>query len=532
MLDNAQADSSVRPGQILAEKYRVERVLGAGGMGVVVAATHLELDEPVALKFLHPEVAKDPSAFARFAREARASVKIKSEHVARTLDVGRLDDGSPYMVMEYLEGTDLSARLETVGPLPVTDAVDFLVQALDAVSEAHSLGIVHRDLKPSNLFVVRRNDGFEIVKVLDFGISKITGGTMQMTSTAAVMGSPYYMSPEQMESAARADARSDIWALGVTLFELLCNQVPFSGQTLPEVCLRVVNQPLPAMLELRPSLPPGLAAVVERCVAKHPEDRFQNVAELARALAPFASERARHVVDRVSRVITQGGRVSREVVADDGGPASLGEALNATEVSPQGQGTSSADTAGEPPGGQTASPWSHTAPGQHSLARRRAIGAVAAAMVVAGAASYFWWQGSAAKQGSGLGAASVKQPQNTARPSMSGPPAGTDAVVGDTGKHASDRNTEGTRERTAPEGSALPNTSGADSAPSAPHSAGGRQPPKLPNTPTPAAASSIPSSPPPAATSAERARQPAPKQRRKPTPPAARSGSDPFGGRT
>ncbi|MGH7270161.1 MAG: serine/threonine protein kinase, partial [Polyangiaceae bacterium] len=196
-------DIGVQAGDVLAGKYRVEQVLGVGGMGVVVAAHHLQLDEKVALKFLLPHALTNAEAMARFEREARAAVKIKSEHVARVSDVGKLENGSPYMVMEYLEGTDLAGWLEKRGALSIEEAVEFVLQACEAIAEAHALGIVHRDLKPANLFCVRRADGRLSIKVLDFGISKVTKGGIQdvsMTRTTAIMGSPLYMSPEQMQS--------------------------------------------------------------------------------------------------------------------------------------------------------------------------------------------------------------------------------------------------------------------------------------------------------------------------------------------
>ena len=207
----------VEQGDVLAGKYRVDRVLGVGGMGVVVAATHLQLEERVALKFMLPEAYGDPDLAARFTREARAAVKLKSEHVARVLDVGTLDTGAPYIVMEYLDGTDLADELHKKGPLPVHEAAEYVLQACDALAEAHALGIVHRDLKPANLFLTRRGDGSPLVKLLDFGISKTSAfndAGVAMTKTAAMMGSALYMSPEQMTSPKDVDARADVWALG------------------------------------------------------------------------------------------------------------------------------------------------------------------------------------------------------------------------------------------------------------------------------------------------------------------------------
>jgi len=192
-MDRYEQAASVSVGEILAGKYRIDRVLGAGGMGVVVAAHHLQLDERVAIKFLLPEMLAQQDAVMRFSREARAAVKIKSEHVARVTDVGTLETGAPYMVMEYLEGIDL-AELVRRGPLPITQAVDFVLQACEAIAEAHALGIVHRDLKPANLFLATLPGGVQSVKVLDFGISKLTGlsasgGQDSATRTKALMGS-------------------------------------------------------------------------------------------------------------------------------------------------------------------------------------------------------------------------------------------------------------------------------------------------------------------------------------------------------
>ena len=218
--------SPVKLGEMLAGKYRVERVLGAGGMGVVVLARHVQLDQLVALKFLLAQSLTNPKVVARFEREARAVVKLKSEHVARVLDVGTMEAGAPYIVMEYLEGEDLSQTVERRGPLPVAEAVDYLLQACEALAEAHGMGIVHRDLKPGNLFLTRRVDGKSLVKVLDFGISKLEGGRedLALTQPAEVVGSPKYMSPEQLRASRLADARSDIWSLGVILYELITDR--------------------------------------------------------------------------------------------------------------------------------------------------------------------------------------------------------------------------------------------------------------------------------------------------------------------
>ena len=293
-----QIVNGVREGDLLAGKYRFEKILGAGGMGVVVAAHHIQLDEKVAIKFLLPEALSNEEAVTRFAREARAAVKIKSEHVARVIDVGTLDTGAPYMVMEYLDGGDLSNWLQQRGPLPIEQAAEFILQACEAIADSHGLGIVHRDLKPSNLFCIRRSDGLLSIKVLDFGISKVTtmgatGPEMSMTRTTVVMGSPFYMSPEQMQSSRNVDARTDIWAVGVILYELLTGKPPFEGDTLSEVCVKAAAQQPPPIRDRRPDVPLALEAVILKCLEKSRENRHHNVAELALALAPFAPKRSR-----------------------------------------------------------------------------------------------------------------------------------------------------------------------------------------------------------------------------------------------
>jgi len=297
--------TEVYAGQILGGKYRVDRVLGAGGMGMVVAATHLQLDERIAIKFLLPEALANPEAVARFGREAKAAVKIRGEHVARVIDVGAFENGAPYMVMEYLEGKDLSELVHERGALPPTDAVDAVLQACEALAEAHALGIVHRDLKPANLFMTRRPDGTPSVKVLDFGISKLTqaGADHSMTKTSAVMGSPLYMSPEQMTASRQVDARTDIWAIGVVLYELLAGRVPFRAETLPEICGLILTAAPSAIRDFSPGVPSELQTVVQRCLEKDRERRFSNVSELAHALAPYGSRATSRSVERISRIL-------------------------------------------------------------------------------------------------------------------------------------------------------------------------------------------------------------------------------------
>lgn len=307
-MTQALSSQPIQIGEIVAGKYRVDRMLGEGGMGVVVAATHLHLEQRVALKFLLPTMAANPEIVQRFLREARAAVKIQSEHVAKVLDVGT-HKGSPYMVMEYLEGSDLAQVLAERGALPVAEAVGYLLEACEAVAEAHALGIVHRDLKPSNLFLANGPAGKPWVKVLDFGISKApaTGNDANLTKTSAIMGSPSYMSPEQLVSSASVDMRSDIWALGVVLYEMLTRTVPFAAQTMPELVgaiLQATPQPLAAT---RPGVSAGIQAIVDRCLQKNPSARFGNVAELARALLAFGPSRSEQSVERIEHVLRVSG---------------------------------------------------------------------------------------------------------------------------------------------------------------------------------------------------------------------------------
>ncbi len=289
-------------GEILAGKYMVEAVLGVGGMAVVVAARHLDLDERVALKILLPKYRTNEEIVARFRREARAAVKIKSEHVARVHDVGTLEDGAPCLVMEYLDGLDLESLLDDLGRIDRRDAVDYILEACEALAEAHSLGVVHRDLKPANLFLAQRADGTSSIKLLDFGISKVAGAGRGLTRKRSSFGTPHYMSPEQLRATEDVDARADVWAMGAILQELITGHPPFDSDDLTELqALIKTGAPVP-LRERVPDAPSGLEAVVLRCLAKEPEQRVQSVAEMALALAPFGSPRAVALAEGVLRV--------------------------------------------------------------------------------------------------------------------------------------------------------------------------------------------------------------------------------------
>lgn len=293
----------MKPGEVLLSKYRVERELGSGGMGVVVLTTHLQLGTKVVVKSLRPEHLHDTVVVKRFLREAQAAARLRSEHVCRVFDVGELADGAPYMAMEFMEGVDLRELTRTRGQLPRGRVVDYVLQACEALAEAHVAGIVHRDLKPGNLFVATQPDGTSTIKVLDFGISKVQSPADEdITLDRSVLGTPAYMAPEQMRSARDADPRSDIWSLGIVLFELLTGARPFSSKLFTELCLMVSLEPTPPM---DPSIPEGLQAVIQRCLCKDPGDRYQNVAEFAAELAEFAadSNRATAVVQRTGRFL-------------------------------------------------------------------------------------------------------------------------------------------------------------------------------------------------------------------------------------
>lgn len=305
-LSTATTPNSPLPGRsVLAGKYALEALLAEGGMGLVYRGRHVELDQPVAIKIVRPELSLDEEAVARFLNEARAVAKLRSPYVARVLDSGRAENGAPYMVLEFLEGRDLRKLLDDGSGPSVDRAIEIVLHVCEALAEAHAAGIVHRDIKPDNLFIARLPGGASVVKVLDFGICKRLRGatTRSYTGRGRALGSPLYMAPEQITTPERIDARVDVWSLGVVLFELLTGHPPFTGKNVSAICRRVVHGKPDPLRRYRPDLPTALEAVIDRCLEKDPENRPASVAELASALARFV-ENGREAATRAQLIAT------------------------------------------------------------------------------------------------------------------------------------------------------------------------------------------------------------------------------------
>jgi serine/threonine protein kinase len=280
----------LKAGDRVAERYVIEGPIGEGGMAWVLAARHTELGTLFAVKLMKAKAAENATAVERFQREARAAAKLQSEHAVKVHDVGRLDDGTPFMIMEHLSGRDLAQIIEAEGSLPLARAAGYVLEALEALDEAHAIGIVHRDIKPANLFVSQRPNGTTCVKVLDFGIAKhaTPDAATDLTRTRAILGSPFFMSPEQMASTRSVDRRSDLWAIGATLYNLVTGDLPFVADNFAQLVQRVLIAEPKKPSQHKPSLPAELDAVVMRCLTKKIDQRYQTCAELAAALRPFA----------------------------------------------------------------------------------------------------------------------------------------------------------------------------------------------------------------------------------------------------
>jgi serine/threonine-protein kinase len=414
-------------GSVVDGKYRVDRVLGRGAMGVVVAATHLELGERVALKFLRYRAKSgvNDDFASRFKREARVSAKLRNEHITRVIDVGVWRDHVPYMVMDYLAGTDLRDVIKAAGPMPIGTAIDFTVQMCEGIAEAHALGIVHRDLKPSNLFVTSRPDGSELLKILDFGISKWSvgeAGVDELTQTGVVLGSPKYMAPEQLFGSSEVDARADVWSVGAILYEMLCGRPPFDLASFTKICAELsTDRPPPSLVARRPEISPELEAVVMRCFERTPDLRIHDVAELAGSIldavqAPFAE------AVRAKIAFTLDPKSSRDPMGTSGGrvmqTGSYGSILTQSGAAraAQLQGTSGPESTG-------ASPTSVSGALAQPEPRRWALWLVPLGMLAAGGAIFLAVSGRGGgsptpSQGTGtaatLQAPTVEQPPATA----------------------------------------------------------------------------------------------------------------------
>jgi serine/threonine protein kinase len=288
-------------GDIVADRYRVEAVIGAGGMGIVYKAKHLELDTWVAIKVIRPDIARNSSLWRRFAREARALAALHNQNVVRVHDAGTLPSGLRYLVMELLHGTDLRRLLVERGSLPVPEAVDYALQVCSALGDAHRSQIIHRDIKPENIFLAQFRACEPTIKLLDFGVARFLDDKGQLTVPGRGVGSPRYLSPEQLINPGSADQRSDIWGVGLLLYELITGRSPFEGLNTAEVCLSICRGSFRSITSLQPDLPPALCGAIMHCLEPDPNGRFQSADELSAALEPFSSRhvRAQHALASV-----------------------------------------------------------------------------------------------------------------------------------------------------------------------------------------------------------------------------------------
>ncbi|MGK4001551.1 serine/threonine-protein kinase [Sorangium sp. So ce1036] len=522
------AAAPVAVGDVLAGKYRVEQIVGSGAMGMIVAAWHLELEQRVAMKFLLSPGVGDGNPAERFRREARALARIKSEHVARVLDVGSLQDGMPYMVMEFLEGNNLADEIRARGPLPVVEAVGYILQAIEAMAEAHAAGIVHRDLKPANLFLSRRPDGGRVLKVLDFGISKSLLGSsrdeLALTKTAALLGSPLYMSPEQVRSARDVDARTDIWALGVIVYQMLTGRTPYDGDSVAQLFASLLHEVPATMAQLRPDIPRELDAAVMCCLAKEPDQRWRNVGDLGVALVGFGPAGSHVHVERARRVLglpdpgpapfSQPGAAYSQpgtAYSQPGATVSLSGAT--TGGPPAGESRLSVPHGGLSPAasaetGPTANSWSNT--GHAARAGRK--GALLGLALAAGGALAALALGAVLflRSGNTAGGEQAPAPAAASPPAAAAPEHAPEGAPG----AASAEAPPGAASAAAPE--AAPDAASAAAPEAAPDAASAAAPEAAPGAPEPPAPASSAAAPPPETSSSPAA----PPTARRPAPPA------------
>ncbi|MEP6653282.1 MAG: serine/threonine-protein kinase [Myxococcales bacterium] len=384
--------SPVQPGERLAGRYVVERVVGTGGMGVVVAARHEQLGRTVAIKILTISTELHPEAVERFLREARAAASLRSEHIARVMDVGTDERGRHFIVMEHLEGEDLGAMVRRDDPLTVGQAVGYVLQACEALAEAHNQGIIHRDLKPENIFLTRRVDGSPLIKVLDFGISKMTShsaernpASLSASGPRSLLGSPLYMSPEQIRTPSNIDPRSDVWALGVILFELLTGRRPFQGQSLPDILAAILTRVPPGLLTLRHDAPPALADVVASCLEKDVDKRMGSVGQLAQSLQEWAPRWARDSAARAARM----SGIATQITGSQDLDAVLNDALNNVPATAEDTPRPAEKRENAEQGDRAPQPNNRAQPAErnrkHKIAAVALIAGVACAVLAAGA---------------------------------------------------------------------------------------------------------------------------------------------------
>ena len=273
-----------RVGDVLASKYRLEELLGSGGMGHVYRAVNVEIERAVAIKVLRSEHATNAPIVERFLREARAANLVRHPNVVDVVDIGRDGDGSPFIVQELLKGEDLSKYIERRGgQLTIAEIEEYLLPVVDAVAEAHAQGVVHRDIKPENVFLAEQGRK-RIPKLLDFGISKVRLPNIKLTEVGVMMGTPAYMAPEQIQGSREADPRTDVWALGIMLFELLSGRLPFEAEDAPALFVAVATKDVPRLVDVCPDVPPDVSTIVERCLRRPPDERYPSALELARDL--------------------------------------------------------------------------------------------------------------------------------------------------------------------------------------------------------------------------------------------------------